>query len=171
MYAGDVISYETRTMTSSFNPLDYMKPLCVIWDLDGTLVDIEHRVHHVRNKPKNWKAFYAESSKDEAYDDMCGLFSMFDNTGFTNIIVTGREGTEKHREQTMNWLIENEVVPHRLFMRPEKDHRQDFIVKEEILKEIQKDYDVFMAFEDRNQVVEMYRKNGVRCLQVREGNF
>ncbi len=162
---------DTRSVMSSFNVLDYVKPLACIFDLDGTLANIEHRVHHVRNKPKNWKAFYAESDKDEAYDDMCGLFMLFDSSGFINIIVTGREGTPAYRDKTMDWLIENEVVPHRLLMRPEKDHRQDFIVKEEILKKLQEEFDIFMAFEDRTQVVEMYRKNGVRCLQVREGNF
>ena len=37
----------------------------IVCDLDGTLANCEHRVHHVQNKPKNWDAFYAGVREDE----------------------------------------------------------------------------------------------------------
>jgi hypothetical protein len=30
----------------------------VIFDIDGTLSDVSERVHHLRKRPKNWKAFF-----------------------------------------------------------------------------------------------------------------
>jgi hydroxymethylpyrimidine pyrophosphatase-like HAD family hydrolase len=33
-----------------------IKPM-VVFDIDGTLADNEHRVHYLHNHPKNWDAF------------------------------------------------------------------------------------------------------------------
>jgi hypothetical protein len=64
-------------------------------------------------------------------------------------------------------------VPYsKLYMRPAKDHRPDYIIKVELLQQIRKDYgEPFMWFDDRNQVVDAIRAEGVRVLQVAEGNF
>jgi hypothetical protein len=32
----------------------------VIIDIDGTLADTTHRLHHIKSKPPNWDAFFAE---------------------------------------------------------------------------------------------------------------
>ena len=36
----------------------------IIFDVDGTLMDIEHRKHFVQDKPKDWKQFMAEMVND-----------------------------------------------------------------------------------------------------------
>lgn len=57
-------------------------------------------------------------------------------------------------------------------MRPAGDHRQDNIVKVELLAEIRKDFgNPFLWFDDRNQVVDAIRAEGVRVLQVAPGDF
>jgi phosphoserine phosphatase len=49
--------------------------------------------------------------------------------------------------------------------------RKDSIVKYEILQEIVKEYFIPFVFDDRDQVVRMWREAGLRCLQVASGNF
>jgi hypothetical protein len=46
------------------------------------------------------------------------------------------------------------------------------VVKAELLGRIVKDgYQPTMAFDDRDQVVEMWRAHGIACAQVAEGNL
>ncbi len=37
-----------------------MSERCVIFDIDGTLSDPTHRLHHVKGGAKNWPAFFDE---------------------------------------------------------------------------------------------------------------
>jgi len=56
-------------------------------------------------------------------------------------------------------------------MRKAGDNRKDSIVKYEILQELIKEYYIEYVFDDRDQVVKMWREAGLRCLQVAPGNF
>ena len=59
-----------------------------------------------------------------------------------------------------------------LFMRKKDDYRQDAIVKKELYEEHIKDkYYVEAVFDDRDQVVNMWREEGLLCCQVYYGNF
>ena len=59
-----------------------------------------------------------------------------------------------------------------LYMRADGDFRSDDIIKAELLAKVRADgYEPIMAFDDRNQVVRMWRANGVPCAQVAEGDF
>lgn len=61
---------------------------------------------------------------------------------------------------------------HKFMFRKAGDHRKDAFVKFEIGKEILKEHNVLCVFDDRNQVVDMWR-NGLEltCFQVADGNF
>ena len=57
-------------------------------------------------------------------------------------------------------------------MRKEKDYRQDAIIKQEIYEnEIEGKYNIHFVLDDRDQVVAMWRKKGLTCLQVDYGDF
>lgn len=93
--------------------------------------------------------------------------------GYVSLIfTTGRK--EICRDLTLGWLklhMANDA-PWSLFMRANNDNREDHIVKEEIYREkIEPVFDVIAVFDDRQQVVDMWRRNGLTCLQVAEGNF
>jgi len=93
----------------------------------------------------------------------------------TVVIASGRG--EEDRVKTEAWIAEHltskfGVAPAKIYMRPAKDNRKDSIIKREILDQIRKDFgEPFMVFDDRNQVVDMWRDNGIRCLQVAPGDF
>lgn len=152
----------------------------IVCDLDGTLADCEHRVHHVQNKPKNWDAFYADAIDDTVneavvavLDSFTALSHSWPHLRYEIIFCSGRP--ERCREDTEWWLKE---VAHvwkahstQLFMRKDGDFRADHIVKQEILDaHIDKDR-VLFVLDDRQQVVDMWRSNGLTCLQVAPGNF
>jgi len=81
-------------------------------------------------------------------------------------------------ELTKAWLdtfMKNDLngTYHQLIMREAGDYRKDCYVKYDIYKEcIEPDYDVKYVFDDRNQVVDMWRNAcKLTCLQVADGNF
>jgi hypothetical protein len=148
-------------------------PPTVVFDIDGTLANCEHRIHWVRTSPKNWPAFNRGMKRDTVHEDIVWILRTFHAAGCTILIASGRG--EEDREVTESWLRDVagiEGLYSKLYMRPAKDYRSDDIIKGEILDQMHEDgYDPSIAVDDRNQVVGMWRARGLRCLQVAEGNF
>jgi hypothetical protein len=48
--------------------------MLIVFDIDGTLANIEHRLHHVRSKPKNWPAFDAGIPNDKVNEPVAAVF-------------------------------------------------------------------------------------------------
>ena len=142
----------------------------IVFDIDGTIANIEHRRHWVASKPKNWAAFNAGMVHDTVHEDIKWINVNFAAQGHTMIMCSGRG--EESRAVTSQWLNDNGIFFDDLYMRAHNDHRQDSIVKVELLEQIrQKHGDPFLWFDDRNQVVDAIRAQGVRVLQVAPGDF
>jgi phosphoglycolate phosphatase-like HAD superfamily hydrolase len=148
-------------------------PGCVIFDIDGTLSDPSHRIHWVRSSPKNWLAFNRGMSRDPANEDILWMLRTFHDAGCIILIATGR--SEDDRAVTEEWLAGVAGIGEhytKLYMRPSKDYRSDDIIKVEILEKMREDgYSPTIAIDDRQQVVDMWRAQGLRCLQVAPGDF
>jgi hypothetical protein len=57
-------------------------------------------------------------------------------------------------------------------MRPANDFRKDSLIKKEIYEnDIKGKYNVIMVYDDRNQVVDVWRGLGLKCAQVEPGEF
>lgn len=153
-----------------------MKDL-IICDLDGTLADCTHRLHLVQKqdgtglkKKPDWDAFYAGVRGDRVNAPVMAVVGAMLDTGDV-IFCTGRP--ERCREDTEWWLRRLGLTQHdyTLLMRADGDYRADYIVKQELLdKYIDKDR-VLFVLDDRQQVVDMWRRNGLPCFQVAPGNF
>ncbi len=143
----------------------------IIVDIDGTLADIEHRVHYLQSKPKkNWKSFYQEVDKDIVNPWCLEIIMSMKASGYQIILLTGRE--EICKEKTLKWLEDNKIPYDLLYMRPLNDFRADDVIKCEIYyNEIEKKFQTLFVLEDRKTVVEMWRKEGITCLQCEWGEF
>lgn len=149
------------------------KPKAVIFDIDGTLADVEHRRHFVDGSmgKKDFNKFYEAMGDDGVHEDIRELYRMYSSTHkYSMIICTGRP--EQYRGVTEDWLWKYSIFSNGLLMRSEKRrHDPDYLIKQDMLAEIRKRFDVVLAVDDRDQVVKMWRDNGIRCLQVAEGDF
>jgi hypothetical protein len=142
----------------------------VICDIDGTIADCSHRLHWIESKPKNWKAFYAGVLNDAPILHMLFQLDTFAKEDIPIVLCSGRG--EECRGTTIQWLYDNDVPFMKLYMRPAKDYRQDYIVKEELLAQILADgFKPNLVLDDRTQVVEMWRHRGLRTIQVAFGDF
>ena len=148
------------------------KVKAVIIDLDGTLCNVDHRLHHIKGEKKDWPAFFSEVSGDSINIWCATLVESMHQAGWRIVFCTGREGTDKIKTDTIVWLNTIFNIEYDLYHRKEGDHRKDAIIKEEIFREkIEPHYDVLFAVDDRQQVVDMWRKVGVTCLQCAKGDF
>ena len=140
----------------------------VIFDIDGTLADVSERIHHLKKKPKDWNAFFGGMAQDKAIHSMVRLCNILYSSGLRIILCSGR--SEEHRDETVQWLAEKGVHYHDLLLRKDRDRRSDTLVKREMLAGIDKNQILFVV-EDRSRVVEMWRSEGLVCLQCAPGEF
>ena len=144
--------------------------MLIVFDIDGTLANIEHRLDYVRSKPKNWKAFDAGIPNDSVIAPVAAAFHALRDAGHTVILASGRN--ERSRIATQDWLRKNGFSSYdKLYMRLADDFRSDDIVKREILDEIVADYGrkPDMVFDDRPRVVRMWRDEGIFVFNVYQG--
>jgi uncharacterized HAD superfamily protein len=138
----------------------------VIVDMDGTLADVRHRLHYIKGPgKKNWKRFFEGQVHDRPVPQIAqqvrGLAKDHEI-----VIVTGRP--ENYRSGTEVWLRKYEIPFSRMYMRRKGDHRPDYVVKSEILRNIGPEH-VVTAFEDRQPVGDMYRRQGIKVIEVNTG--
>jgi len=148
-------------MTDTFN--------WFICDLDGTLFDINHRRHHVRNGKKNWKAFNAEIINDTPIQPVLTVVRSLMDNGNACVYMSGRN--EASRTDTVRCLGNALVANGDLFMRADGDYRRDDIIKEELLDVAIAKYgnNPMFVIDDRKQVVDMWQRRGIYTFDVGQG--
>lgn len=144
----------------------------VICDLDGTLCNIDHRLHYLKEN-KDWDSFYDNCDKDTANLWCVKILESLANSGVNIVFVSGRRSSTW--EKTTKWLNDNLPVKvwlgRELYMREDGDYRKDCIIKKEIFDEYLAGRNILFALDDRQQVVDMWREQGLICLQVAKGDF
>lgn len=143
--------------------------MLVLSDLDGTISDAEHRVHLVRSRPKDYDTFFAASRDDSPIWPVIRTLQALKAAGHDIHILTGR--SEVVRADTEAWLKGHEVPFDRLQMRPEHDYTPDDRLKKQWFNDNYDAHDILLVLEDRARVVAMWRRLGLTCLQVAEGDF
>ncbi len=148
---------------------DYL-PNCVLFDLDGTLANCDHRRVHITKKPKDWQAFNACMANDTVHANIFQLMNILKGSGWKVVICTGREAA--YRDVTIAWLRKWNIWFDAIYMRAEKDYRADDIIKSELLDRILADgFSPWLVVDDRDRVVAMWRSRGLTCLQCAPGDF
>ena len=148
----------------------------IIFDLDGTLALIDKR-RAISTKPNgklDWDIFFDPNniSLDEPNTPVIKTAQLFHSQGFTIVIFSGRSKATK--DATRAWLNEHDVPFDVLKMRPTSDewhYLADNKLKQHWLDDLQIKDDIFAVFDDRQQVVDMWRSNGLTCFQVADGDF
>lgn len=136
----------------------------IIFDIDGTLSDPSERLHFLKNK--DWDGFYDACMNDVPVHHVIYLLQEL-SKDHSIYILTGRP--ERIKDKTLAWLKANNISFTDIFFRKDEDHRQDYIVKEEMLKALNKR--IWFAIDDRKQVVDMFRRNNILCLQCKDGDY
>ena len=102
-----------------------------IFDVDGTLMNIEHRRKYVSGDKKDWKSFFDYMEFDTIRDDVFHLAHALQKDGYHIFVCSGRN--EKHRDITEKQLAFGKLDYQVLMMRADDDYRPDYEVKAEML--------------------------------------
>ena len=143
----------------------------VIFDVDGTIADVEHRRHFVSQKPADWKSFRNSTVFDTPVQWVCDIAKRFIAQGDNVAFFSARNESEREitEKQIAEWIGDNHQG---LFLRPDGDFRKDDEFKSELADKFEElGGKIDLVFDDRNQVVEMWRKRGTTVVQVAEGDF
>ncbi len=145
----------------------------IIFDLDGTLADIEDRRQLCTkdNGKMDWNEFFdpINISLDQPNQPVINTLLAFIKAGYKIAIFSGRSASTL--DATKEWLHQHDIKFDILKMRPERNFIPDEQLKLEWLNDMDWKDDVEMVFDDRQKVVDMWREIGLPCMQVAPGNF
>ncbi|ALA48492.1 polynucleotide kinase [Mycobacterium phage Lolly9] len=141
-------------------------PEAIIVDIDGTLAQMAGR------SPYD----YSQVHTDTVDEQIKWLVNEMHMRNVEVLIVSGRDCS--CREATEEWLRVNGIRYDELHMRPtgavdnHGNKLPDYLVKSTLFDEnIRGKYNVRFVLDDRNQVVDLWRSLGLKCLQVQPGDF
>lgn len=143
----------------------------ILFDIDGTLANLNGREKFIHQPRADWKSFNAHMDEDIPNVAITALYrALYESGKFEIILVSGRQ--ERYRKLTETWLTWHELPFQRLIMRADKDMRHDWEVKQDILHQLQSEgKEILFTVDDRQSVVDMWRANGITCLQCARGNY
>lgn len=134
-----------------------------VFDLDGTLSDTRHRLHHVRRAPRDWDAFFRAADDDPPLAAGVALALEWAETCDLGY-VTGRP--ERCRRATLRWLAAQGLPTGEVWMRGEGDRRPARVTKLRLLERLAAHRTVAVVVDDDRLVCEEYRKAGFRVIRA-----
>lgn len=134
----------------------------MIWDMDGTLVNVTDIRHLAR--AKDFDAFHQASEFCPPNDHVVRAARRAQDEGHINIVCTGR--MERHRALSRRWLKKHDVPYAYLWMRADGDYRKDFVVKRDMLLAARIAFDIVGVWDDRPEVIEMWENHGLTVTPV-----
>ena len=139
------------------------RPLAV-FDIDGVLADVRHRLRFVEGRPKDWDAFFGAAVDDPPLAQ--GVALAQESARECEVVyVTGRP--ERCRADTLAWFARHGLPQGQLSMRRGRDFRPARVAKLELLRRLAGTRTVAIVVDDDEQVCDAYEAAGFRVLRAR----
>ncbi len=102
-----------------------------VFDIDGVVADVSHRLHHLDQRPKDWSAFFRAAADDPPL--ATGVALVHELAASHDIVwLTGRPAWVG--SLTRSWLDDQGLPSAELHMRPNADHRPARLFKLTMLR-------------------------------------
>lgn len=144
------------------------KQKAIICDLDGTLANVKHRLHFIKEGKKDWKSFFSHGVHDTCDEYCLSLVRKAQAAGQEIIFLTGRPAYLSR--DTVKWIKDQTGISTELnktlFMRPSGNRKQDTVVKEEIyLRDIAPHYEIVLALDDKPEILDIWKKYSIETIR------
>jgi hypothetical protein len=97
-----------------------------VFDIDGVVADVRHRLHLLERRPKDWPAFFAAAAEDPGLEE--GINRVRAAVARYEVVwLTGRPNSL--RAVTRRWLADHELPVTELIMRSQRDFRPAPVLK------------------------------------------
>lgn len=134
-----------------------------IVDLDGTVSDDSWRLWMIDWKEPDsvakYHAYHIHCDRDHVINR-----SVVDDSPVPVVFLTSRP--EYLRRKTAQWLFENNLSHIALLMRGNEDHTPSPQLKKSALVQIRAFFEIERAYDDREDVVQMFLANSVEAILV-----
>jgi predicted ABC-type ATPase len=156
-----------RGMPESYKPQPHIQhddlEQAVLIDLDGTVA--------LKSPERGFYDYDDRVSLDLPNKPVIYVVRGMIHRGWYPIFLSGR--MDSCATATRMWIQKHVYCGEfDLYMRKTGDHRPDYEVKDELFtRYVQGHYNVTVAFDDRNQVVDLWRAKGITTMQVADGAF
>ena len=153
-YRDYIINQSVNNMYDNLVPNNPKLENAIICDIDATLS------LNLKGRP-----FYGEGCAEGIADDIV-------IEPIANILRTMSKNNKILIVAKKNWLINNNIHYDSIYLRPVKDYSPGAECKKEIYNNyIKGKYNVSFVLEDNKKCVNMWRSEGLICLQPNDGNF
>lgn len=139
-------------------------PKAMIFDFDGTLVDVRGILPLIDRSDKNLTAFHLATHLAPANDFVFEMVEQVIALGIQPILITARG--EMWREVTVDKLITHGFNPQHFFMRKDDDFRPGSEYKRELFLNLRKEWDIVAAIDDDDSVVAMWESEQTPVIHV-----
>lgn len=137
----------------------------IIFDMDGTLCDVQAIRHYVRGDNQNFDAFHKASLWCPPIPYVAEATRTYSFIKHHITIVTARD--EKYRRVTEDWLVKHDIRHDALYMRVWGDQRKDRLVKADILHAMRlRGFEPVLAWDDNPHVIELWESEGIDVVEV-----
>jgi phosphoglycolate phosphatase-like HAD superfamily hydrolase len=128
-----------------------------VFDIDGVLADVRHRLHHLQARPQRWEAFFTAADRDPLLTEGASRLRAA-QTEHDVVYLTGRP--ERNRRLTRDWLARHGLPTGPLHMRLDRDHRPARWVKRETLRDLSGTRTIASVLDDDPAVVALLEADG-----------
>jgi uncharacterized HAD superfamily protein len=131
-----------------------------VFDIDGVVADVRHRLHLLEKRPKDWPAFFAAAAGDPGLSE--GIDRVLTAAADHEIVwLTGRPSSL--RAVTRHWLAEHGLPVTELFMRGHRDFRPAPVLKVAELERL-RPREVSLFVDDDSKVISAAKAAGFATL-------
>lgn len=139
-------------------------PAVTVFDIDGVLADVRHRLHHVAARPKDWDGFFAAAPDDPPLAEGLAAARTAAEAGQRIVYLTGRP--QRCRADTLTWLARHGLPEGDLLMRDDTDRRPARLTKVAALRRLARTQTVSALVDDDAAVVAAARAAGFTVLHA-----
>jgi phosphoglycolate phosphatase-like HAD superfamily hydrolase len=128
-----------------------------VFDIDGVLADVTHRLHYLDDYPQRWERFFSAADRDPLLDE--GARRLRAALAEHDVVyLTGRP--ERNRRLTERWLARHGLPTGPLYMRPDDDRRPARVMKRQVLRALARTRTIASVLDDDPSVVSVLAADG-----------
>ena len=139
-------------------------PALAVFDLDGTLTDTRHRLHHIEDRPRRWVAFFAAAGRDGTHPEGLAALRTAAGAGCGIVYLSGRP--ERLRQVTEQWLRRHDCPDGPLLLRADRDFTSAVDFKLRALRSLAATSRLVLLVDDDPDVVAAVRQRPGLVAQV-----
>ncbi|WP_433796976.1 LNS2 domain-containing protein [Actinoplanes sp. CA-252034] len=128
-----------------------------VFDVDGVVADVRHRLRHVARQPKDWARFFSAADRDPPLPEGTKLVHRY-VADHQLVWLTGRP--EWLRPVTERWFERHGLPAGLLLMRPDDDRRPARDFKLSQLRRLARDGEITVIVDDDPAVVKRLKTEG-----------